>query len=152
LRHRSPRPLAPQSSKSRFRWRNALKQLTHNTASKKRAQEDEDSDYLFADAQRQARSGENNDLSTGFVFFHQAMSQHDIIQMKGLCYLNTKPACLDLPGRRPTVPQPFSFGPRESVREQTYELFGRSFRRYSAFLGGSLRKAPARKSRAMTMG
>jgi hypothetical protein len=23
---------------------------------------------------RQARSGENNDLSTGFVFFHQAMS------------------------------------------------------------------------------
>ena len=47
----------------------------------------------------QARSGENNDPSTGFVFFHQAMSQHDIIQMKGLCYLNTKPACLDLPGQ-----------------------------------------------------
>jgi hypothetical protein len=31
-------------------------------------------------------------------------------------------------------------------------MLGRSFRRYSAFLGGSLRKAPARKSRAMTMG
>jgi hypothetical protein len=53
LEHHSPRPSASQSSRSRFRWRNALRQLTHNTASKKRThQEDEHSDYLFVNAQR----------------------------------------------------------------------------------------------------
>src|SRR4029077_17742602 len=52
LRLRSARPVESQSSRSRFRWRNARKQPTQNIADKKPArQEDVDSDYLFDNAQ-----------------------------------------------------------------------------------------------------
>jgi hypothetical protein len=46
---RLPSALESLRSRSRFRWRNAPKELTRNTAAKKRAgEEDVDSDYLFA--------------------------------------------------------------------------------------------------------
>ena len=48
LRPRSAQPSLPQRSRSRFHWRNALKQPTRNIGGKKRVrQEDVDSDYLF---------------------------------------------------------------------------------------------------------
>src|SRR4029077_10799512 len=49
LRPRSAKPSESQGSRSRFRYRNALKEPTQNIAGKKRAgQQDVDSDYLFA--------------------------------------------------------------------------------------------------------
>jgi hypothetical protein len=47
-RIRSAQRSEPQRSRSPFRYRNGLKQPTHNIVGKKRAgQEDVDSDYLF---------------------------------------------------------------------------------------------------------
>ena len=54
LRLRSAKPSESHESRNRFRKRNAQKQLTQNTAGKKRTrQEDVDSDYLFIDAKKE---------------------------------------------------------------------------------------------------
>src|SRR5215469_13985733 len=53
LRLRFAPPSTQQSSRKRFRWKNAQKQLTRNTFAKKRAgREVGDSDYLFGDRTR----------------------------------------------------------------------------------------------------
>ena len=54
--------------------------------------------WLFGKSRRPdcSDSGKNNDLATSFVFLHQEMRRYDLVQIKGLPYLEVQRTRFDL--------------------------------------------------------